>query len=106
MRQQFIEAETEAEAKEQCPWASAVREVEGGYYCFESYSDAETFDRNEARKTIAETAREAGLVIDGDIDAETLASACYGIDECRDCYRLRLDPSGMAFVRAVLEEQA
>ena len=44
MRTQFVQSSTEAEALDACPWAVEVREVEGGYQCFESVDDARTWD--------------------------------------------------------------
>ena len=43
MKQQCVEAETKNEAREQCPWAAVVAEVEGGYHCFESLADYQTW---------------------------------------------------------------
>lgn len=44
MREEMIEAMSELEAREMCPWAAVVVEVDGGYMCFESTSDAETWN--------------------------------------------------------------
>ena len=44
MRREFIEADSREEAKELCPWASTVIEVDGGWMCFESVADAETWE--------------------------------------------------------------
>lgn len=42
MRKQFVEG-TREQAQEQCPWAAEIVEADGGYWCFESTQDAETF---------------------------------------------------------------
>lgn len=43
MRQQFVECDTIEEAQAKCPWAAEIVEVDGGYMCFESVSDYETW---------------------------------------------------------------
>ncbi len=47
MRKQFVECETREEAISECPWAAEVREVVGGFWCFESVDDAEQWDNQE-----------------------------------------------------------
>ncbi len=43
MRTQYIQCDTKDEASDACPWACEIVEVEGGYQCFESYGDYETW---------------------------------------------------------------
>ncbi len=43
MRKEFAEVETREEAEEMCPWAAEIIEAEGGFWCFESTADAETW---------------------------------------------------------------
>lgn len=43
MRKEMVEAASRKEAFEMCPWAAAIYKVEGGYMCFESVADAETW---------------------------------------------------------------
>jgi len=43
MRNQFCQVDTKEEAKSECPWACEVVEVEGGWMCFESVKDYETW---------------------------------------------------------------
>jgi hypothetical protein len=45
MRQQFVQVDTREQAEEQCPWACEIVEVEGGWQCFESVSDYETWSK-------------------------------------------------------------
>ena len=47
MRREFVEVETEEEALKLCPWAAECIEVEGGYMCFATIEDAETWERQE-----------------------------------------------------------
>lgn len=44
MRKETVEAASREEAFEMCPWAAEVFEVEGGFMCFESMTDAETWE--------------------------------------------------------------
>lgn len=39
MRQQFVECRWRSQAIRECPWASKVAKVTGGYMCFESIED-------------------------------------------------------------------
>lgn len=39
MRTQFCEAKTSFFAKKECPWASVIAKVTGGFMCFESVED-------------------------------------------------------------------
>ena len=39
MRSKFVECKSKKVAVNECPWASVVIRVTGGYICFESYSD-------------------------------------------------------------------
>jgi hypothetical protein len=43
MRQVFVKCETEDDAAKVCPWAARIVKVEGGYMCFESVTDYETW---------------------------------------------------------------
>lgn len=43
MRTQFVEVETIEEAEALCPWAAEIIEAEGGFWCFESVRDADTW---------------------------------------------------------------
>ena len=47
MQQQFVEAKTKKEALAKCPWAEVIVKVEGGYMCFESRQDYETWKRQK-----------------------------------------------------------
>lgn len=40
MRTQFLEVETAEEAETVCPWACRILAADGGWWCFESASDA------------------------------------------------------------------
>lgn len=42
MRQQFVKAKSFAQALDQCPWASEVSKVRGGYMCSESVAEHHT----------------------------------------------------------------
>lgn len=39
MRQSFVECKWRYQAAKECPWASVIMKVCGGYICFESYTD-------------------------------------------------------------------
>lgn len=43
MRTQFIETDKRAVAVKECPWATKIIKVEGGYMAFESLTDYETW---------------------------------------------------------------
>lgn len=43
MRKQFVQCETREQAEQECPWAAEIIEAEGGWQCFESVQDAETW---------------------------------------------------------------
>lgn len=47
MEQKFIETDSKDDAENQCPWACECIEVNGGYQCFESASDVETWANQE-----------------------------------------------------------
>ena len=47
MRKEFVEVATQDEAFEACPWASEVREAVGGFWAFESSTDAEIWDNQQ-----------------------------------------------------------
>lgn len=39
MRQKFVECKWRYQAENECPWASKITKVCGGYMCFESIAD-------------------------------------------------------------------
>lgn len=39
MRIEFVEAKNKLDALDKCPWACWVMKVEGGYRCYESFTD-------------------------------------------------------------------
>lgn len=43
MRKQFIECRSRSAAKRQCPWAAKIAKADGGYWCFESTAEYETW---------------------------------------------------------------
>lgn len=43
METEFIQCETIEEAKELCPWAAEIVEVDGGFMAFESVDDYEAW---------------------------------------------------------------
>ena len=43
MRHEFIMTNRKSVAIKQCPWANHFIKVYGGYHCFESQDDYETF---------------------------------------------------------------
>jgi hypothetical protein len=45
MRTEFIIANSLEEAFEQAPWAAEILEAEGGYWAFESVTDAENWEK-------------------------------------------------------------
>lgn len=45
MRQEFCEVATIEEAQAKCPWAVEVVAVEGGFMCFESADDYDTWSK-------------------------------------------------------------
>jgi hypothetical protein len=47
MRKQFVTAQTLDEAEAACPWAAQIIEADGGYWCFESTQDADTWQSQE-----------------------------------------------------------
>ncbi len=47
MKTEFCEVETRAEAFNMCPWACVCVEVYGGYMCFESSTDYQTWEAQE-----------------------------------------------------------
>ncbi len=47
MRQIFTTAKTREKALKDYPWASKVVKVEGGYMCFESIDDYETWKKQK-----------------------------------------------------------
>ena len=47
MRTQFVQVATRKAALDACPWAAKVVKVEGGYMCFESVTDYETWRRQK-----------------------------------------------------------
>lgn len=47
MRKQFVEVDTQEEAWAKCPWAAKVIRSDGGFWCFESVSDYETWEAQQ-----------------------------------------------------------
>ena len=47
MRTQFVKSESRYQAKKQCPWQSRTAKTCGGYMCFESISDYDTWRRQK-----------------------------------------------------------
>jgi hypothetical protein len=47
MRQQFTDAKTRKQAAKDCPWAEKIIKVGGGYQCFESTRDYETWKKQK-----------------------------------------------------------
>lgn len=45
MRTEFVECGTRKQAQVACPWAAKIVKVEGGYMCFESVDDYNTWLR-------------------------------------------------------------
>lgn len=43
MKHEFVECKSRSTAKRLCPWACAIAKVCGGYYCFESATDYQTW---------------------------------------------------------------
>lgn len=43
MRTQFVQVDTRKQATSECPWAAKIVKVDGGYMCFESVTDYETW---------------------------------------------------------------
>lgn len=43
MRKEIVEVATREEAEKACPWAAVIIQVEGGWICFESVTDAEVW---------------------------------------------------------------
>lgn len=47
MRQQFVDCKYRYQALKECPWASRVSKVCGGFMCFESITDFLTWKRQK-----------------------------------------------------------
>ena len=47
MRQQFVQVKTAEQARRECPWAEKVVKADGGYWCFESAQDYETWRKQK-----------------------------------------------------------
>jgi hypothetical protein len=47
MRKQFVECSSRKQAEKACPWAEKVVKVEGGYWCFESISECESWKKQK-----------------------------------------------------------
>lgn len=47
MRQKFVPCKYRYQALNECPWASRIAKVCGGYMCFESIADYLTFIRQK-----------------------------------------------------------
>lgn len=45
MRQEFVQCKHLRTAKKQCPWASKIVRVVGGFRCFESWDDYYTWQK-------------------------------------------------------------
>jgi len=45
MRRQFVECASWATARRRCPWAAVVARASGGFLCFESVTDWQTWKR-------------------------------------------------------------
>jgi hypothetical protein len=43
MRTQFVETNSRKAAAAECPWAAKIVKVDGGYMCFESVADYNTW---------------------------------------------------------------
>lgn len=43
MRKEFVECRSRSTAGRRCPWAATIAKVEGGYMCFESVADYQTW---------------------------------------------------------------
>lgn len=47
MRTKFVECRYRYQAQNECPWASKIRQVYGGYMCFESMNDYYTWNNQK-----------------------------------------------------------
>lgn len=47
MRQKVVFATSRREAKKECPWAAHICKVCGGYICFESHNDYNTWRKQK-----------------------------------------------------------
>lgn len=47
MRREFVECKYRYQAAKACPWASVIAKVVGGYMCFESVDEYETWRRQK-----------------------------------------------------------
>jgi len=47
MRKEFVEGGSRGKAEELCPWASEIIELDYGFMCFESVTDAEIWDNQK-----------------------------------------------------------
>jgi hypothetical protein len=47
MKTQFVQTPNRKQAEKECPWAAKIAKVEGGYMCFESINDYETWRRQK-----------------------------------------------------------
>jgi len=47
MQKEFLKVDTLKEAKDSCPWAVVIQNVEGGYMCFESADDAKQWENQK-----------------------------------------------------------
>lgn len=47
MRKEFVQCMSKKEAVKECPWTSEIRKAVGGFWCFESVSDAKLWDKTK-----------------------------------------------------------
>ena len=47
MKTQFVETESRYFAKKQCSWAAKIAKVVGGFMCFESVNDYQTWNNQK-----------------------------------------------------------
>lgn len=47
MRQAFVQVKSKQQAERECPWASKVTKVCGGYICFESITDYQIWNNQK-----------------------------------------------------------
>ncbi len=47
MRKEFVKTESRYLAKKLCPWAARVVKAEGGFWCFESVQNFETWKKQK-----------------------------------------------------------
>jgi len=47
MKKQFVECDYRYQAEKECPWASKITKVVGGYMCFEIIEDYEIWNNQK-----------------------------------------------------------